>query len=164
MNVKRISSLAIFIALSAIGAFIKIPAIITTVALDSFPALIAAAILGPTAGAIVAGLGHIISALISGMPLGPLHFIIMLEMTLLVWAFGILYKTGKKGAAAFLFFIGNSFILPIPFIFIISWAFYMAMLPSLLLAAAINLIIAFILLPRLAPVLEKLFFHEEKSE
>ena len=43
MNVRTISTLAVFIALSVVGAFIKIPSPIGSMALDSFPALLAAA-------------------------------------------------------------------------------------------------------------------------
>ena len=50
MNVRTISTLAVFIALSVVGAFIKIPSPIGSMALDSFPALLAAALLGPVAG------------------------------------------------------------------------------------------------------------------
>lgn len=46
MNVKKINILAIFIAISVIGAFIKIPSFIGSVALDSFPSLIAGVLLG----------------------------------------------------------------------------------------------------------------------
>ena len=59
-------------------------------ALDSFPALLAAVLLGPVAGGIVAGIGHIVSALIGGMPLGPFHFLIMVEMFIFVWLFGVI--------------------------------------------------------------------------
>lgn len=41
MKGKKINILAIFIAISVVGAFIKIPSFIGSVALDSFPSLIA---------------------------------------------------------------------------------------------------------------------------
>ncbi|WP_028393366.1 ECF transporter S component [Bacillus cihuensis] len=163
MNVKQMSALAIFIALSAAGAFIKIPGIIGSVALDSFPSLLAACLLGPVAGAVVGGLGHLISAIIGGMLLGPLHFIIMLEMALLAWTFGILYRGGNKLGASLLFFVGNAFISPIPFIIIISWSFFVALIPSLTIATAINLGIALILLPRLTPILQKMMSEGTKK-
>lgn len=52
MNVKKISTLALLIALSVVGAMIKIPAVVASVSLDSFPALLAGALLGGGAGAI----------------------------------------------------------------------------------------------------------------
>ena len=164
MNVKQISVLAIFIALSTAGAFVKIPGIIGSVALDSFPSLLAACLLSPVAGAVVGGLGHLISAILGGMLLGPLHFIIMLEMTLLAWTFGILYRSGNKVFAALLFFIGNAFISPLPFIIIISWSFFVALIPSLTIATAINLGVALILLPRLTVIFQKMIMNEGTKE
>ncbi|MGE8080317.1 ECF transporter S component [Peribacillus loiseleuriae] len=164
MNVKQMSVLAIFIALSVAGAFIKIPGVIGSVALDSFPSLLAACLIGPVAGAVVGGLGHLISAIIGGMLLGPLHFIIMLEMALLAWTFGILYRRDKRVGAALLFFIGNACISPLPFIFIISWSFFVALIPSLAIATAINLGVALILLPRLTPILQKMIMNKGTKE
>src|SRR5699024_11807817 len=59
MDIKKISLLALFIALSVIGSFIKIPAVVGSIALDAFPALLAVVLIGTTAGAVVAGMGHI---------------------------------------------------------------------------------------------------------
>ncbi|MFD6438788.1 ECF transporter S component [Peribacillus sp. NPDC060186] len=160
MNVRKISTIAIFIALSAVGAMIKVPSPIGSIALDSFPALLAAVILSPVSGAIVAGLGHIISAFIGGMTLGPFHFLIMVEMAVLVWMFGVLYVHGKKIGAFFLFFIGNAFILALPFAFLVSLEFYTMLVPGLTGATAINVVLAALLLPRLEPVLKKVIFKD----
>ncbi|MGE7765413.1 ECF transporter S component [Peribacillus sp. NPDC096540] len=160
MNVRKISAIAIFIALSAVGAMIKVPSPIGSIALDSFPALLAAVVLGPVSGAIVAGLGHIISAFIGGMILGPFHFLIMVEMAVLVWMFGVLYVHGKKIGAFFLFFIGNAFILALPFAFLVSPEFYTMLVPGLTGATAINVVLAALLLPRLEPVLKKVILKD----
>src|SRR5699024_11235420 len=63
LSAKKMSLLALFIALSVIGASIKIPAVIGSVALDVFPALFASVLIGKRTGAVVAGLGHILTAL-----------------------------------------------------------------------------------------------------
>ena len=160
MNVRKISTIAIFIALSGVGAMIKVPSPIGSMALDSFPALLAAVILGPVSGAIVAGLGHIISALLGGMPLGPFHFLIMVEMAVLTWMFSILYINGKKVGAFFLFFIGNAFVLALPFAVLISPSFYTLLVPGLTAATAVNVGLAALLLPRLEPVLKKMIFKD----
>ena len=52
------SLLALFIALSVIGAPIKSPAVIGSVALDVFPALFASVLIGKRTGAVVSGLGY----------------------------------------------------------------------------------------------------------
>ena len=164
MDVRKISAIAIFIALSAVGAMIKIPSPIGSIALDSFPALLAAVILGPVSGAIVAGLGHIISALFGGMPLGPFHFLIMVEMAVLTWMFSILYTNGKKIGAFFLFFIGNAFVLALPFAVLISPGFYTLLVPGLTAATAVNVGLAALILPRLEPVLKKMLFKDGFAE
>jgi riboflavin transporter FmnP len=146
---KKLSYLTLFIAMSALGAMVKIPAIIGTVALDSLPALIASVLLGPIGGAIVASLGHIISALLSGLPLGPFHLLIAIEMAILVFLFGVLYKIGKKRFSYFLFIVGNAFVAPLPFLFIIHANFYFSILPSLFIGTIMNILLAIIVLPRL---------------
>lgn len=152
MSIKKISLLALMIALSAVGASIKIPAVIDSVALDALPALLAAALLGVRAGAITGALGHLLSALIGGFPLGPMHLLIAVEMALLVWIFGVLYNRNKKILAGLVFVAGNAFVAPIPFIFIMNIGFYTAIVPSLLIGSAINTVLALILIPRLSSV------------
>ncbi|MCM3584415.1 ECF transporter S component [Mesobacillus maritimus] len=160
---KKITLLALLIALSVIGAAIKVPAIIGSVAFDVFPALIAAGILGGTAGAIVAVLGHLLSALLAGMPLGLLHGMIAVEMALLVVIFSFFYQKEKVWFAAILFVVGNSFFAPLPFLFILGNAFYFAMIPSLLIGSTLNMGIAWGLAPRLAGILSSGFVNRKES-
>ncbi|MFK9090512.1 ECF transporter S component [Bacillus salipaludis] len=163
MKGKMVSSLAMLTALSAVGASIKIPAIVGSVALDIFPALIAAALLGGGAGAIVAAFGHLLSAVIGGFPLGPMHFLISAEMAVLVWLFGSLYRNSHKVTAIVLFIVGNAILAPIPFVFLLNKAFYLAIVPSLLLGSIINTGIAMVVIPRLSSVfLGKLVKNEVK--
>jgi uncharacterized membrane protein len=149
MKSRMLIMLALFSALSAVGAAIKIPAIVGSVAFDVFPALLAAALLGGGAGAIVGALGHLLSALIAGFPLGPMHGLIAIEMAVLVYIFGVLYKKNKKVIASILFILANAFAAPLPFIFLMNIAFYVAILPSLLIGSIINAVIALVAIPRL---------------
>ncbi|GAM12208.1 substrate-specific component CblT of predicted B12-regulated ECF transporter for dimethylbenzimidazole [Mesobacillus selenatarsenatis SF-1] len=146
--------MAMFIALSAVGASIKIPAVIGSVALDSFPALLAAGLLGGPAGAAAGGLGHLLSAIIGGMPLGPLHLLVAGEMALLAYLFALLYKNGKRWSAGVLFIMGNSFAAPLPFIFLMGKSFYLAIVPSLFAGSLLNTLLALIVLPRIVKLLE----------
>lgn len=157
MKSRKMSWLAMFIALSAVGAFIKIPAVIGSVAMDSFPALLAAGLLGGPAGAAAGSLGHLISAMIGGMPLGPFHFLIAGEMALLVYLFALLYRKGKRWSAGALFIMGNSFAAPVPFIFLMGKSFYLAIVPSLFAGSVLNTVFTLIVLPRIAKVLESSF-------
>lgn len=77
-RLARISTLS---ALSLIGSFIHPPSPISTVALDSSPGFFAALYFGAQDGALVSGIGHIMTSVINGLPLGVLHLPIALGMT-----------------------------------------------------------------------------------
>lgn len=147
MTGRKISLLAVFIGLSVVGASIKVPAIIGSVALDAFPALLAAVFFGGGAGAVVAGFGHLMSALLGGMPMGPLHFIVAIEMAVLAYIFALTWK--RKWLASMVFIIGNGLIAPLPFVFFFDVSFYIALVPSLLIGSVINTAVAMVLIPRL---------------
>ncbi|WP_165998509.1 ECF transporter S component [Bacillus sp. Cs-700] len=155
MSGKRASLLAMFIALSVVGAIFKMPSAVGSVALDAFPALIAAVLLGKRCGALIASFGHLLSALIVGFPLGPMHLAIAGEMAALVWLFGKLYEAKKTKWASATFAIGNGLVAPLPFLFLMGTGFYVAIVPSLLIASVLNLALALILIPRLVPHFEK---------
>ena len=152
---KRASLLAMFIALSVVGAIFKMPSAVGSIALDAFPALIAAVLIGSRSGALIASFGHLLSALIVGFPLGPMHVFIAAEMAALVWLFGKLYEAKKTKWASATFAIGNGLVAPLPFLFLLGTGFYVAIVPSLVIASVLNLALALILIPRLVPVFEK---------
>ena len=80
---RRIARMSILIAISAVGALIKIPSPTGTVALDSCTGYFSAVTFGWGEGAMVAGLGHILTAFTTGFPLGlPVHLYIALQMAL----------------------------------------------------------------------------------
>ena len=90
---KRIARVAILVALSAVGAFIKLPSPTGTVALDSAPGFLAAAAFSPGEGAIVGMLGHMFSALITGFPLGlPIHILVAVATIVWVGLFGLVAR------------------------------------------------------------------------
>ncbi len=95
-NTLRVARIAIFTALSVIGSFITPYPLIPTIAFDSSPGFFAALYFGVLDGVLITGLGHIVTALINGFPLGPLHYIIALGMALAGGAMGLVNKTNKK--------------------------------------------------------------------
>jgi uncharacterized membrane protein len=149
LSAKNIAWAALFIALSVVGASINIPAVIGSIALDSFPALLASVLLGSGAGAVIAAAGHILSALLGGMPLGPFHFLVAIEMAVLVWLFGNFYRAGSRIVASFIFLVGNAFLAPLPFLFIVGKEFFFAILPSLFIGSLFNIVAALLMIPRL---------------
>lgn len=82
--------LAVLIALSFIGSLIKIgPG--GSIALDSMPAFFAALLMGPSAGAIVGFVGHLLTAVTGGFPFTiPVHIVIAAEMAIICWIFGMM--------------------------------------------------------------------------
>lgn len=91
LNTTQITYCAIFIALSYIGALIKIQG--GTIAFDSMPAYFSAIFLGPTLGALVGFVGHLLTATTSGFPMTiPMHMIIAIIMAVTVFLFGWFYK------------------------------------------------------------------------
>src|SRR5699024_3871927 len=149
MTAKRISYLALFIALSVIGGLITLPSPVGSIELDSFPALIAAVWIDKNSGAIVCKVGHLLSVLLC-------IFVIVLVMLfndcmIIVWFYCNVYKSLNQNIPNTFFIITNGFIMPLPFIFIMGFPFFLGILPSLVIATVLNLIIAALLIPRFAP-------------
>ncbi len=144
---RNVTLAALFIALCGIGALLKIPGPFSSVALDLAPALISTLFLGPVWAGVIAALGHLISAFTGGLPLGPFHAIVAVEMFLIVYVFGLMMKRGWR-AAGFLFVtLATGLLAPLPFYFLISPALYMTLVPVLLVATAINSVVAWVALP-----------------
>ena len=136
--------MGMFIALSIVGAFIKIPSPTGTVALDSAPGYTAALLLGPLFGAGAAALGHLLTSLYSGFPMSlPIHLIIAIEMAVFAGLYGFL---GKKNLLASIIITSllNGIIAPATFIFLPQFgiAFFTAMLLPLLVASFVNVLIS----------------------
>ncbi|PEL05180.1 ECF transporter S component [Bacillus sp. AFS017336] len=154
LNTKRIVLLSLFIALSAVLSNIKI---VYSIAFDSLPAFLAAIILSPIAGGIVGALGHLLTAFTSGFPFTiPVHLFIALQMLVIVWIFGVLFKKINKYIAIIVAIILNGPVATIlsglliaylnhSFTFKTVSSFFMLMVVPLTLASAVNIVLAFIL-------------------
>ncbi|NLI92385.1 MAG: ECF transporter S component [Peptococcaceae bacterium] len=95
-NARRLAIMAIFIALSAVGSFIKIPSPVCTIGLDSAPGYFAALAFGGFEGAVIIALGHILTSAVVGFPLTiPLHLVIAVLMAL--WAISYRLINKKLG-------------------------------------------------------------------
>ncbi len=130
MKTKKLVLAALFIALSFVGANIKI---MGSIAFDSMPGFLGAIVLGPLYGALIGALGHLLTALTSGFPLSlPVHLITMVGMGLTMLVFGLVFK----------YFLSKNYIL--------------AVILSLTFAVMINgPLLVLILTPLLMPVLGK---------
>ncbi|HCM89688.1 MULTISPECIES: ECF transporter S component [Vagococcus] len=91
---KEITLVALMIALSVLGANIKL---LGSIALDSFPAFISTIILGPGVGILVAFFGHMVSAMLSGFPNTlPIHLMIATLMMVCVFVYGFIRRKYNK--------------------------------------------------------------------
>lgn len=139
-----LARLALLVALCAIGAYIKIPSITGTAGLDSAPGYFAALAFGAGEGAIVAGIGHLLTALTAGFPLGAIHLLIAGGMAGCAAAVAGLYRLAGPWAACAGGVVLNGFAFPALFIAIPGFgpAFFAAMLAPLFVASAINIALA----------------------
>ncbi|MEE6450153.1 ECF transporter S component [Gottfriedia acidiceleris] len=154
MNTKRIVLLSLFIALSAVLSNIKI---VYSIAFDSLPAFLAAMMISPIAGGIVGALGHLLTAITSGFPFTvPVHLFIAIQMLVIVWIFGVLFKKMNQYIAMVVAIILNGPVATLLSGLLIAYlnhsftvktvsSFFILMVVPLTLASAANILLAFIL-------------------
>ncbi|WP_218012645.1 ECF transporter S component [Bacillus sp. AFS053548] len=154
MNTKRIVLLSLFIALSAVLSNIKI---VYSIAFDSLPAFLAAMMISPIAGGIVGALGHLLTAITSGFPFTvPVHLFIAIQMLVIVWMFGVLFKKMNQYLAMVVAIILNGPVATLLSGLLIAFlnhsftvktisSFFILMVVPLTLASAANIVLAFIL-------------------
>ena len=147
----RIGRISIFIALSAVGAFVKIPGPLGSIALDSFPGYLSELLFGYIDGGVIIGLGHIISASIVGFPLGVLHLFIAIFMFVAgsLYRFTYIYfpikfKNMNLISATVLAATFNGFG-GLVFSPILGWQFSIMITPFLMLASYVNVLLASII-------------------
>lgn len=142
-NVKRLSIMAIFIALSAVGALIKIPSPAGTIGMDSAPGFFSALAFGGLTGAIVIAFGHLLTAAVIGFPMTiPIHLYIALQMAL--WALAYRWVNEKLGLipAVIVGIILNGVVSSFAMLPIIGMGGVMGLMPFLVAGAALNVIIS----------------------
>ncbi len=144
-QLKQMVLMALFIAMSVIGAFIKIPSPTGTVALDSLPGYLAALLLGGIPGAIVAFLGHLASAATAGFPMTlPIHLLVAFQMAVIMLMIGYAVKRIHLVAVMVLGIILNGILAPASLILIPGFgtAFFTAMVLPLSVASIIVILLA----------------------
>ena len=144
---RRVARMAIFIALSVVGAFIKIPSPTGTVAMDSCPGFFSALAWGYVEGGIVIALGHIATAATTGFPLGALHVLIAILMAIAAMLFRLAGTKVPKKAGANLVaavVIGGTFngLMALLLSPLLGIGLAIALTPSLLVASYIDTAIA----------------------
>ncbi len=139
----RLARIAVFSALSVVGSFIHPPSPIQSVAFDSSPGFFAALYFGAADGALVSGIGHIVTSIINGFPLGILHLPIALGMAAAGAAMGFINRLSRRAYfAAVLAGVAINTGLVVIVVPVLGWGAALSLLPFLLLAAVLNALIA----------------------
>ena len=141
--IKRIAVIAVFIALSAVGALIKIPSPWNTVALDSAAGFFSALAFGNLTGMLVIGIGHLLTSALSGFPLSlPIHLMVAIAMAV----FAVLFRLTNKRLGIIPAIIAGIILngLAAPFILLPGGGMVavLAAIPFLLFGSAVNIIVA----------------------
>ena len=143
LNVRQIARIAVFIALGAVGAMIKLPSPVGTIGLDSAPGFFCALAFGYVEGAAVIAIGHLLTSAVLGFPLGiPLHLLIAGQMAL--WAVGLRWIQGRFGiiAGAAVTVLLNGILSSFSMIFVGGMGAVLGIMPFLLVGSLVNVLIA----------------------
>ncbi|MCK8827157.1 ECF transporter S component [Natroniella acetigena] len=143
-NTKRLVRMALFVALGTVGGFIPLPSPTGTVGLDSAPGYFLALFAGGFEGGIVLGIGHLVSGIKAGFSLGPIHLPIAIGMAVCGWLLWYVNQKFNLIAAGIVATLFNGVILNALLIPLLGVGFFMGMTPVLLVASAINIVIAIV--------------------
>jgi uncharacterized membrane protein len=145
VKTKQIVLLALFIAMSVVGGYIKLPNPITSsIAFDSLPAYLAALLLGGIPGAIVGFLGHMASAALGGFPLSlPIHILVGIEMAIIMPLFNLCAKKTNIFVVIIVGILLNGVVCPASLILVPGMGIpvFLGSLIPLTTASALNIII-----------------------
>lgn len=147
-SLKKFTVAALFLAMSMVGANIKL---FGSIALDSFPGFVASVWLDPWYGMIIAGLGHFFSALLAGFPLTlPVHLLIALMMGMCAFSFGWLEQKAQKNNWLHVLAYAATFFINVPAEMLVVYPFLkeavLALFVPLTVASIINLVLTGVVL------------------
>lgn len=161
INTKKIVLMAMFIALSFVGSYIKIPSPLGTIAFDSTAGYLAGLVFGGVTGGLIGFLGHILTSATAGFPLSlPVHLIVAIMMFISVYLYGIAYNKTNIFIGAFVGILLNGIVSPFTLLIFpqFGWPFFLGVAPFLLVASALNVILsALVFIP-----LKNTIFNEQR--
>lgn len=147
-STKFIVIMGLFIGMSIVGGYIKLPNPVTSsIAMDSFPAFAASLILGGIPGAIIGFLAHMMSAAIGGFPMTlPIHLLIGTQMAIIMFLFKLIFDKFGLIAAGITGIILNGILAPACFILIPGYgvAVFTELVLPLMIASIVNIVAAII--------------------
>lgn len=142
---KKMVLVGMFIALSFVGSYIKIPSPLQSIALDAMPAFLGGLTLGGGVGALVGFIGHLLTSANAGFPLTiPIHLLIAVTMAITVFIFSFSYKKTNVVLAGIIGIICNGVGAPLIMAAMpqFGWGFFIGITPFLLLASGVNVFLA----------------------
>jgi len=149
-----VTRLAVLVALSGAGAFLKFPSPAGTVAMDAVPGYLAAFAYGPGYGALIAAIGHLCSALVTGFPLTvPFHLLVAIVMAGAGAAAGWLHNRAGSAAGVVGALLVNGLLGPWLLSYVpnpMGRGLFAALLLPLAVASAVNAVVAAVLQKALA--------------
>lgn len=144
-NTRKLVLIALFLAISYLGAFIKIPGPAQSIALDSFAGYLGGLVIGGGYGGFIGAFGHMFTSMVSGFPLSlPVHIIISVMMFFAVYAYSYLTKNFNIVVGTIAGTIVNGVIMPLMLMVLpgMDKGFLIALIPVLTVASFVNIIIA----------------------
>lgn len=147
-KLNRLILLALMIALSFVGANIKLPGPFSTIALDSFPAYFAGILMGGFYGGFVGLMGHLMTSALSGFPFGlPIHGAIALLMFLSVYLFALASKKVHSILGIIVAIAMNGLVMPVALVTVpgFEWEMAVVFIPALVVASAVNVTLAVVI-------------------
>ncbi|MBI9092794.1 MAG: hypothetical protein JEZ12_26560 [Desulfobacterium sp.] len=145
LPVKRIAYMAVFIALSAVGAMVKIPSPVGTIGLDSAPGYFCGLAFGYMEGVCVIFMGHLITAGVMGFPMGiPLHLFIALQLAVWVTAFAWVTRRFGSIPGAVIAILLNGVVSAFTMVLVGGMGAVLGTMPFLIAGSLVNVAIAVI--------------------
>lgn len=144
-NNRKLVLIALFVAISYIGALIKLPGPMSTIALDSFAGYLAGLVLGGTYGGFVALIAHLFVSMTSGFPLSvPVHVIISIMMFLSVFSYSKLSKKYNIFISSIVGVTINGLLMPLALMILpfMDKVFLISLIPILVIASLTNIILS----------------------
>lgn len=144
LNVSFLVKIALLTSLSVIGSYLKFPGPVGSIALDSLPGFLGAILIGAKGGGLILFLGHLLSALNSGFPLGFIHLLIAFIMGGCGFAFSYLLQKNLYFAVLITTFL-NGVAASAVLIPVFGVSFFYLTAPVLTTASFVNIVLALII-------------------
>ena len=143
INTTLLAKVSVLSALCGLGSLVPFPSPVGTIALDSFPGFFAALSFGRWMGALVCFIGHVITSLVHGFPLGLLHSAIAVGMGLDGFVIGLLRKRAGVYPACIAGVLVNVGLFPLATPVMGFWG-ALLLTPYLAVASSVNMALAFV--------------------